>query len=43
MLALLAFAFPTQADLITFIGLIYLTLPFILGYKMDKYKTNHIH
>ena len=28
---------------ITLIGLIYLTPPFIVGYRMDRYRTNCIH
>ena len=45
MLALLAFASPTQADLIDHTYWAYISNPplFIVGYKMDRYRTNRIH
>ena len=44
MLALLAFASPTQADLINYTYWAYIpNPPFIAGYNMDRHKTNHIH
>ena len=45
MLALLAFASPAQADLIDHTYWAYISNPplFIVGYKMDRYRTNRIH
>ena len=48
MLALLAFASPAQADLIDHTYWAYIPnapLPnlFIVGCRMDRYRTNHIH
>ena len=44
MLALLAFASPTQADLINYTCWAYIpNPPFIAGYNMDRHKTNCIH
>ena len=46
MLALLAFASPAQADLIDHTYWAYrggLTPLFIVGYRMDRYRTNRIH
>ena len=45
MLALLAFASPAQADLINHTYWAYIPNPpfFIVGYRMDRYGTNHIH
>ena len=45
MLALLAFTFPIQADLIDHTYWAYIPNPpfLIVGYKMGRYMTNHIH
>ena len=43
--AMLAFASPAQADLIdhTYWAYIPYPPPFIVGYRMDRYRTNRIH
>ena len=45
MLALLSFASPAQADLIdqTYWAYIPTPPPFIVSYRIDRYRTNHIH
>ena len=45
MLALLAFASPAQTDLIDHTYWAYIPTPpsFIIGYRMDRYRTNRIH
>ena len=44
MLALLAFASPSQDDLINYTYWAYIpNPPFIADYNVDRHKTNHIH
>ena len=44
MLALLAFASPSQADLINYTYWAYIpNPPFIADYNTDRHKTSHIH